>query len=63
MAKLKVISDGTVAGTSVVDAVTGDPVEGIVSVHLRVVNDEWIVDLELAKPGIDITVESLVRAR
>lgn len=63
MAKIKIIStDGTTKNTAVVDAQTDEPIEGVTSVSLSLVNGEWIAEIAIAKPEIDFTVDSFVKA-
>lgn len=53
--KLKIVSDGTPMGTKVVNAVTGEEVEGIVSVTWRITADDVsLANIELQKLPVEL---------
>jgi len=59
--KLKIISDGTPQGTSVVDAETGEPIDGVTDVRLEVNRYRVTATVTISQPLIDVTTEATVR--
>ena len=54
--KIKVVSDGTINGTTVFDAATGEPVSGVKSVTWHLDVDSITADVVIEMVGVPINV-------
>lgn len=55
--RLRVVSDGTILGSRVVHAETGEPVHGVVGVTWRLGPGDWIAHVTIELAGDECAVD------